>query len=278
MRIPGLVDNVISRAELRHQRHVIRSSRAGTAWIVLAVLMLAPGVLTSLGAVVLVLLPLDDPAGWALWTNPIVDAVVTLGVVSLYTMNFALYLVLTLITLGLSYSSISREKTNRTWEVLLLTDVNARQMVRGKWWASLASLWGDHMILVVLRVGLGALIILTARPDDPLLYLGLLTLGMVAFTLVDTAFTVALGIASALSGGAAPITGTVVMVVRLVGALAAASAYLLALLLAGFGTLPMMIFILTLMVAAFAVLTLLALTAGRILAVRGMVSPAGALI
>lgn len=269
------INSVITRAELRHQRYIIKNSRAGTTWIVLAVLMLAPGIIASFVSVGLVLLGVDVSA-WPGWSNPIVNTLVSSGVISLFVMNFALYLVLMLITLGLAYSSINREKVNRTWDVLLLTNVDARQVVRGKWWASLASLWGDHMILVVLRVGLAAYLILNSTVDNGTLYLLLMTLAMVAFTLVDAAFTVALGIVSALSGMAAPISGTVVLVLRILGVMAATIFYMLALYLVTVGAMQPVLMLIGIMLGTFSLFTWLTLALGRVLAVRGLVSPAGA--
>ncbi|HRF99264.1 MAG TPA: hypothetical protein PLZ51_28825, partial [Aggregatilineales bacterium] len=49
---------------------------------------------------------------------------------------------------------ITRERKGQTWDVLVLTNVDARQIVLGKWWASLVALWGDHAMIGFLRVGL----------------------------------------------------------------------------------------------------------------------------
>ena len=53
--------------------------------------------------------------------------------------------------LQLAASSISREKGGRTWESLLLTGVDARQIIVGKWSATLRTLWLAYRPLLVLR-------------------------------------------------------------------------------------------------------------------------------
>jgi len=76
-----------------------------------------------------------------------------IGFTAVITMNIALYMVVTLITVALAANSISREKTNKTWHVLLLTNVDARSLVLCKWYASSKSLRGDHLMIILLRLG-----------------------------------------------------------------------------------------------------------------------------
>jgi len=54
-------------------------------------------------------------------------------------------------TLALAANSISREKRGGTWDVLLLTGVDARQIVRGKWWATVRYVWRSYALLMLLR-------------------------------------------------------------------------------------------------------------------------------
>jgi len=228
---PTLLDNVVSRAEFRHQRYVIQTSRSGWPWIVLAVILLAPGLITSL-----VLLGFaftgNDPADiFAAPNSPgfdLLNGLASLGSVSLITMNIALYLVVMLITLGLAANSINREKVKRTWEVLLLTNIDARQLVWGKWWASMRALWGDHTMLAILRLGLVGLLIAQIGPDLPAGPLGLsggvthtvlLSLFVLAFTALDASVTVALGLIAPLSTLPGTLTGSLVMGARLTGML-----------------------------------------------------------
>src|SRR5450432_1719425 len=53
--------------------------------------------------------------------------------------------------LQLASTSIAREKQGRTWESLLLTGVDARRIVFGKWWATLRTLWQVYRPLLPLR-------------------------------------------------------------------------------------------------------------------------------
>ncbi len=56
-------------------------------------------------------------------------------------------------TLALGANSITREKTGKTWEMLVLTGVDARQIVWGKWWATVLRQWRQYALLGVLRAG-----------------------------------------------------------------------------------------------------------------------------
>lgn len=123
--------------------------------------------------------------------------------------------------LQLAASSISREKGGRTWESLLLTGVDARQIIVGKWSATLRTLWLAYRPLLLLRfavalwmgVSSGAIrfspsIAPPPLPDMiviggitaifPLFYAGFtITLGLLASLLV-TSETAAYRVASAL--------------------------------------------------------------------------------
>jgi hypothetical protein len=224
--------NRIARAEFRHQRHVIKTSRSGTLWIVLAVVMLLPGLLMSL--VLFATTLVDRPPYFTQeplrlfvgYTETTGDYVAMIGVAAMVTMNVALYLVVILITLGLSANSVAREKLNRTWDVLLLTNVDAREMVRGKWWASLKALNGDHAMIGILRLGLVGFLIgvfASKLPQTPhglptgITYVLPLALVVIAFTAIDAAFTAALGIAGALSDFPGAVTAALIFTVRAFG-------------------------------------------------------------
>jgi ABC-type Na+ efflux pump permease subunit len=49
-------------------------------------------------------------------------------------------------------ATIAREKQARTWESLLLTGIDARQIIVGKWWATLRIMWDQHHKGLLLRV------------------------------------------------------------------------------------------------------------------------------
>lgn len=155
-----LSHNLIAQAEFRHQRFIIETNRSNPMVIVLATIILMPGILLSIVAFGLALLGLKVGVGWE-WLNYPLPALIVQGFfLSNVVMNIALYFVLMLIGIALAYNSIAREYSRKTWDVLCMTNVSARYVVLGKWWASFVALWGDHMMLVILRVGLACIAVL----------------------------------------------------------------------------------------------------------------------
>ena len=190
------LDNPVMRAELKYQRGVISGSRSGWVWIALAVVMLVPALLAAL---VLIVADLGQIDLAALFAPPALNALGNIGLTSLVIMNFALYAVVTLVTLALAARSISREHNSGTWDNLLLTNMTARQIVYGKWWATLRALLGDHLLVLFLRLGFVAWLDLQTSNPDPVRSL-LVLLVVVAFSLADSALTVVLGILPPVSG------------------------------------------------------------------------------
>lgn len=207
------VDNPVMRAELKHQRHVMRTSRSGWFWIVLAVVMLLPAFLSALTVIVAGLLRINLLP--VVFTPPF-NLVANIGLVSLVIMHFALYIVVTLVTLALAASSITREQTSRTWESLLLTEMSARQIVLGKWWATLRALWGDHVLVLVLRLGFVAwLHWMGSSPDQPdPMRLLIVLLVVTVLTLADNGLTTVIGILPPVSGRN-PVILTLALALRL---------------------------------------------------------------
>ncbi|GAB4511505.1 MAG: hypothetical protein OHK0046_09680 [Anaerolineae bacterium] len=272
-------DNIIARAEFRHQRYLIETSRSPSGWIALAVVMLVPALLTSVilfgvGALGLDVRPFFAPTGT--WHGNLAR----IGGFALLTMNIALYLVVLLITLGLASNSITREHRSKNWDILLLTNVNARQLVWGKWWASLQALWGDHVIVALLRLGLVGAVIAFHENRLPPGVLGLspelthlisITAIMLVFTLLDAAFSTAMGVAIPLSNWSSAVVGAVVFALRaftLFLALWFANEIRLALINDG----PYLLIAIGGLVG-FAGATWLALVIAQVIAVRGQVSP-----
>lgn len=276
MAVLSFADNVIAQAEFRHQRYVIQTSRSGRAWIALAVVMLLPGLLTSLVTVALAVFQFDATED-TFFNEGIPFLLAQLGAASLVVMNIALYIVLMLITLGLAAQSITREKTNRTWDVLLLTNVDARQMVLGKWWASLVALWGDHMMLFVVRMGVIGLIMTSDPFDFNLPYLVVMGVSLFAFTVMDAALTIALAIASSLAGVVASVAVPVVLMFRFVMMLVAMIGFpVFTLIMYNASFLSFIAVGITVLLAMVAI-TWGALAVAQTLAVRGdQVSPAAA--
>jgi hypothetical protein len=135
-----------------------------------------------------------------------------------------------LVNTSLGARSITRERTGRTWETLLLTNIDARQIVWGKWWATIRAMWGDQLMVALLRFGFFAWIIETfsIRFDLPLLpfdfpaqpvHVLLFALIGTLYTLLDAAFTAALGVFLPLSNWHESITGTLLLAVRVLASL-----------------------------------------------------------
>lgn len=197
-----LTNNPVLQAELKHQQYVITTSRSGRFWIALAVLLLIPAFLSSAVFVIEALL------GVNITRSLLGDGGRQLLMLNLIVMNVALYVVMTLITMGLAANSISREQTGKTWETLLITALKPQQIIMGKWWATLQALWGDHIMLAVMRVGLLAFFAIeqtqilssggSTRPSIGFLLLGIVL--MLAFTAIEEAFSAAVGLLTPLSG------------------------------------------------------------------------------
>ncbi|TVR21602.1 MAG: hypothetical protein EA396_07710 [Anaerolineaceae bacterium] len=263
-----LSHNVIAHAELKHQHYVINQNRHSILWIMLALSMIIPGVLLSLVALVLAALDLD--AGrWALLASPTWAMAVSVGGLSLLVMNLALYVVVMLTALALAYNSITRERQNNTWDILMLTNVDAALLVRGKWWACLRAMWGDYLLLLLLRVGMACVLIVgvdSVRGGVGLV--ALIALIITAFTLVDVGFTIALAIASGVTDVSANVSGPVMLAVRLVAILIAGGAYGLMLFFIVIDQINVMILLGICVIGVYGIITWLTLSAARRLAIR----------
>lgn len=216
----------ITRAELNYQGHLIETSRAGAVWIWMAAILLIPAAVISIVFFVGALLNQFIPGGVHPFSDDLAAHLGNLGAVHLLAMNLALYLVLTMITLGLASNSISREKRGKTWENLLLTGVSARHIVWGKWWATLWALWGDHAMASVLRLGVVAWLVYLMgsealyQPIIPFLpivlsYIVVGALLLMLYAIVDAALTAALGILAPLMPIDNAATFVIILVFRL---------------------------------------------------------------
>lgn len=222
--IAKLSQNPIAQAEFRHQRFLIKNGRNGIGWILLAVGMLLPAFLTGIIYFFTAIfgIEMSSPLMLAEFQYASVpEQLLNIGSMFLLTMNVALYLVVILITVALASNSISREKRSRTWDTLLLTNVDARKIVMGKWWASLRAIFGDHTMILWLRLGLVGFFIHTFNPVAPegftvlTAYVIPLTIFAVLFTIADAVFTAALGIAIPLSDLSGAVVGAIALNVKL---------------------------------------------------------------
>lgn len=198
--------NPVFAAERRYQGYVIRTNRSSNFSIALALLLLIPALIMAVYSFFAVaFFGIDLPA------VPIFneiqttgDSLYTVGAVTLVTMNLAHYLVVALISSGLAIFSVQREYRNHTWDLLVLTRVNAWQIATGKIAASLWVLRRDIMIVSVLRVGLVAFLLDFVRPayaipagPDTARVLSI-SVFVVVWTILDMMLSVATATASAL--------------------------------------------------------------------------------
>jgi hypothetical protein len=64
-------------------------------------------------------------------------------------------------TLALSANSIARERNANNWDMLVLTGIDARKIVLGKWWATVRHMWRPYVLMGILR----ALLIVSIGAD-----------------------------------------------------------------------------------------------------------------
>jgi hypothetical protein len=210
----------ILKAEFKHQRFLINNSRSGWIWIALAVILVAPSLLVSLAYTLGLLLNL---IGREDFYNLINTWHINLGLLLLVS-NLSLYPVVTWVAIALARNSISREKEKHTWSLLRLTDIKSREIVLGKWWASLKGLSGDHLMVLVLRMGLLAYYLAVLLPaqqglDDitaPYRIYFLLMLPLImGQALLDAALSAILGLTAAIPDEVwGAVISTITMILR----------------------------------------------------------------
>ena len=139
-------DNPIMAAEQAYQQRTARPQRRWLYWLLR--LGMYVGLLLSLilfGGLLIAALTGRDP-------TPIVTRLgaapsLLAAVVPLWQVGLMLK------TLQLSANSIAREKEAQTWELLILSGIDARRIVRGKWWATVQRQWRAYAWLGLLRLG-----------------------------------------------------------------------------------------------------------------------------
>ena len=139
-------DNAISRAELSYQARSRKKLSPWRRWVNSAVMWLALAIalVEYIGLWGASLLQ-RDPAALTHALNPLPTLLV------LFAFFYHFYLMFQ--TIALTANSIAREKEAQTWEMLVLTGINARQIVRGKWWASIQRQLPAYLRLGMLRAG-----------------------------------------------------------------------------------------------------------------------------
>lgn len=139
-------ENAITRAERSYQEHAAKKLPPLRAWISRTIIWLVITVsLIHFGGLFISSLLQRDP-------TPIIRS---LGPLSVLLIIFTVYdhFYLMFQTIALTANSITREKEAQTWELVVLTGINARQIVRGKWWATVQRQFSRYLLLGVMRAG-----------------------------------------------------------------------------------------------------------------------------
>ena len=139
-------ENAIKQAELAYQERSAKKLPSLRRWITRTVKWLIITIaLIHIGGLLIASLMRRDP-------TPITNS---LGLLSVLLVIGAVYyhFYLMLQTMALTANSITREKESQTWELLVLTGVNARQIVRGKWWATVQRQFSRYLLLGLIRGG-----------------------------------------------------------------------------------------------------------------------------
>lgn len=160
--LPSFTRSPVTQVELRYQqRGALPHRRSLRRWIAWGMYGLA-----LVGAMIFYW---GEFVGAVLWrdTRPIFD---TLPALEVYVFIYAIadFFVLILRALSAGANSITREKQTGTWDTLLLTGIDSRQIVRGKWWAIFRSMMRPALLVIPLRLGMVAII--TAELTRPSLY------------------------------------------------------------------------------------------------------------
>lgn len=203
---PAFTRNPIAQAEIAYQQ---RTGRARRWWR-----WLARGV-TLLAVAAGLILYASEIAGVLLQRVPLIGTErLEIGGVLLLIFTTALHFMLMFRTLALTANSITREAQGNTWELLVLTGLDARQIVLGKWWATVRRMWRLYAVLALLRAcvavwftafsaRLSTMIAVSGTgfviggPDNPLpTALHLLAAGLIvaALTMANLIFTAACGV------------------------------------------------------------------------------------
>ncbi|MFQ3566720.1 MAG: ABC transporter permease subunit [Aggregatilineales bacterium] len=158
----SIITGPIARAERAHQRRLFRRGR-----------FLLAGYGACIGAIVTISLArfFETPIGGLLALPPeqISAAVQTTEALVMLMTSFLVliaHLLIVLFALQTASASVAREKRARTWESLLLTTIDARQIVLGKWWATMQTTLHLYGWLLLWRGGVGLWLVATTQ-DAP---------------------------------------------------------------------------------------------------------------
>jgi hypothetical protein len=142
----------IAQAELNHQtRSAPRRKRRWTRWLDRGFVLLIYGTAFVLFAnQILVLFALASGTGGSIRADDLPDwfrALVAVSVIVALIIHFRRMFQ----TLALSADSIARERNANNWDMLVLTGIDARKIVIGKWWATVRRMARPYIMLGILR-------------------------------------------------------------------------------------------------------------------------------
>jgi len=90
--------------------------------------------------------------GYALYIGFVDDRAIQLVLALFYVLLTIWHFALMMRTVHLSSLAVTREKRDtERWEALLLTGVSGREIILGKWWATVRSMGQDYLFLACLR-------------------------------------------------------------------------------------------------------------------------------
>ncbi len=139
-------NNPVSRAERTYQQRSARQPRPWRRWLNRTIKWLMITIaLILFGGLLIASILLRDPSPIIEKLNPLPNLLTVL--------TFMYHISLMFQTISLTANSISREKEAQTWDMLVLTGIDARQIVRGKWWAAVQHQLPQYLLLGVLRIG-----------------------------------------------------------------------------------------------------------------------------
>lgn len=228
--------NPVLRAELQRMRRHLRPRRFR--------LLALPWYLLHYGAIFAAIFVIVFEIAYAIfrpdlsyipesWQWPMSILTFILPAFVLIPITVVMHFRLILSTLTYSADSIAREKRIGSWEILLLTPIDARQIVLGKWWAVVRSLWRSYLHLVLLRVGciiwIGLSVSRISGAVPPYFYINsyygdpptimnfvLPMLVILVLTFANGGFSAAIGILASLLNKRSSVSMVIAIVLRLV--------------------------------------------------------------
>jgi hypothetical protein len=206
--------NPVARAELKHLRRSIPTTGNFSRWAMRGILSAAVCAAVIIFCVSLAL-AFSTPSATTLAAHVRGSGVATRWLihplVALAGLTVLIYFSLMFRTLSLAGNTVSREKRGGTWENLLLTGMDARRLVLGKWWAVICTVWREYALLALLCVGVcagGGVLYLSQMAPGRLLSAWEPVLHPAAGVILSAAFAVTFTATNGLFTAAVGVTGS----------------------------------------------------------------------